>query len=175
MVLREHQNTKLSDYCSHQVYFKGNFYPICENGFKNNNIGAKKICQYLDFQDGFIAPYKQPFLEEKYKSPVHIEIGGELSPEQSLGNWSDLEFEFKPSCEAVQVICLTTRKCRVCVDFVSIKVDYVIFFLDMNHLWAVHMHTHKRAFFPHSISHKRNVTNLDMKTESIVTIIIDQP
>ena len=126
MVLREHQNTKLSDHCFHQVYFRENFYPICENGFKNNNIGAKKVCQDLGFRDGSIAPYDLSSWEEK--SPMHIEIG-ELSPEQSLGSWSDLELDFIPDCDAVQVICLKTRKCRIYVSFVSIKMDYVIFFL----------------------------------------------
>ena len=120
------------------MYFGGDYYPICENGFKNNNIGAKKVCQDLDFEDGSIAPNDLSYLEKK--SLAYIKIG-ELSPEES-GKWPDSEFSLTSNCDAVQVICLPIRKCRIYVDFVSIKVDYVFFFLDVNQpLGCAHAHT----------------------------------
>lgn len=90
------------------MYFKEEFRPICAEGFDNNDVGAKKICQALGLQHGVIDTRRRG---RKYTTAIVV---GECLPQQSLRNCSDSELSLTiAGCFAAEVRCSTTRITRV--------------------------------------------------------------
>ena len=88
---------------------EGQFYPICAEGFKNNDIGAKKVCQALGFHSGSISS------DVGTTSDKAIFVG-ECTPEGSLATdcmAAQEMFLSNVGCVTAQVTCSSPGECRL--------------------------------------------------------------